>query len=405
METNREARTFPSGIRIFREGDLGDCAYIIKRGRVRICADRGGREVVLAEICAGDVFGEVALIDAGPRSAHAIALEDTEVLEIRRSSLSRTLDEADPLVPLMLQVLADRFREAQGRVGVAEGEPPPSTPSSTALEELRRSAFERIWQEEALRQALKAEEFELHYQPIVSLVTGVIAGFEALIRWRSPQLGLLSPDQFIPLAEGTGLIVEIGDWVLREAIGTHAGFVEQYSQAFPHEPLPYMSVNLSPAQLRSPAGFRLITEALSSGTIDPALVRLELTETLLVSDPESAKTLLEEIKALGVSLAMDDFGIGYSSLSYLCQFPFDTLKIDRSFVHDMMRREDSLRIVRSIVAMAHELELSVVAEGIEQEEQSTLLCEFGCEYGQGYLFAKPGPREETEDLLRSKASW
>jgi len=405
MERQHESRTYPAGAPIFREGDHGDRAYLLTRGRVKIATRRGGADRTLAEMSAGDVFGEVALIDAGPRSADAVALEDTDLVEIRRSSLATTLGDTDPLVPLMLRVLAERFREAQGRVGTPEGEPPPALPHGGAFEELRRCAAERVELEESLRQALERQELELHYQPIVSLASGVLAGFEALVRWRSPDLGLVSPEQFVPLAERTGLIDPIGNWVLQESMRTHAGWLDLFRLAFPHEPLPYMGVNVSPAQITSEAGRALLTNTLRSGGLDPRLVRLELTETLLVSEPELVGRVLRDLKNLGVSLAIDDFGTGYSSLRTLCDFPFDALKIDRSFVDPMPRCEDSQRVVRSIIAMARELQLTVVAEGIETDEQNELLAEFGCGYGQGYRFAKPAPAEEIEQLLRSRTTW
>ncbi|MGI9431237.1 MAG: EAL domain-containing protein [Myxococcota bacterium] len=405
MERQRESRSYPIGASIFREGDHGDRAFLITRGRVKIATSRGGTERTLAEMTAGDVFGEVALIDAGPRSADAVALEDTDLLEIRQSSLANTLGDTDPLVPLMLRVLTERFREAQSRVGTPEGELPQEVPHGSAFEELRRCAAERVELEEALRRALEMGELELHYQPIVSLASGVLAGFEALVRWRSPHLGLVSPEQFVPLAERTGLIDPIGNWVLEESMRTHASWLDDFRQAFPHEPLPYMGVNVSPAQITSETGRALLTNTLRSGALDPRLVRLELTESLLVSEPELVGRILRDLKGLGVSLAIDDFGTGYSSLRTLCDFPFDALKIDRSFVDPMAQCEDSRRIVRSIIAMARELQLAVVAEGIETEEQAELLTGFGCGFGQGYRFSKPAPRAEIDDLLRSRATW
>ena len=259
--------------------------------------------------------------------------------------------------------------------------------------------------EDALRGAIAAGELELHYQPIVSLASGMLAGFEALVRWRSPTLGLVSPGEFVQLAERTGLIGELGAFVLSEAMRTHASWLADFRGAFPHEPLPYMGVNVSPAQLRTDAARALLVDALRSGPVDPGLVRLELTESLLVADPGLAKELLTELRRLGVSLAIDDFGTGYSSLRALCDFPFDTLKIDKSFVDGIPDDEDSVRVIRSVAALARELQMTVVAEGVEGEAQAERLAELGCGYGQGYLFAKPAPRAETLELLRSGTTW
>jgi EAL domain-containing protein (putative c-di-GMP-specific phosphodiesterase class I) len=399
------SRTFAAGAWIFREGEHGGSAYLVTRGRVKIATRRGGAERTLAEMGPGDVFGEVALIDAGPRSADAVALADTDLVEIRSESLATTLRDGDPLVPLILRVLAERFREAQGRVGAPGGEPPRALPPGSAFEALRRCALERVRHEDALRAAIAAGELELHYQPIVSLASGMLAGFEALVRWRSPSHGLVSPSEFVQLAERTGLIGELGAFVLSEAMRTHASWLADFRRAFPNEPLPYMGVNVSPAQLRTDAARALLVEALRSGSVEPGLVRLELTESLLVADPGLAKELLTELKSLGVSLAIDDFGTGYSSLRALCDFPFDTLKIDKSFVDGIPEDEDSVRVVRSVAALARELRMTVVAEGIEDDVQAERLAELGCRYGQGYRFAKPAPRAETLELLRSATTW
>ena len=405
MPSPPEPRSHAAGATIFREGEHGDRAYLITRGRVRISARRGGEELTLAEMTAGDVFGEVALVDAGPRSADAVALEDTALLEIRRSSLGATLGDSDPLVPLMLRVLAERFREAQGRVGRPAAESAPERAAQGAFEALRRCAIERVRQEEALRRALDARELEVHFQPIVSLASGILAGFEALVRWRSPRHGLVPPDEFVPLAERTGLIGPIGTWVLETALRAHAGWLDAFAAAFPHEPLPSMSVNVSPAQITTDVECAALVDTLRSSALDPRLVRIELTESSMVSEPERVLELLQELQRCGVSLAIDDFGTGYSSLRTLCDFPFDTLKIDQSFVRGVPHCTDSVRVVRSIAAMARELGLKVVAEGVETEEQSELLARFGCELGQGYRFAKPASHAEVEALLRARTTW
>jgi EAL domain-containing protein (putative c-di-GMP-specific phosphodiesterase class I) len=405
VERANRSRTHPAGTCIFREGEHGESAFLVIRGRVKIATRRGGAERTLAEMGVGDVFGEVALVDSGPRSADAVALEDTDLVEIRGASLAAGLEGGDPLVPLVLRVLAERFREAQGRVGTAGGEAPPALPQGSAFEALRECALERVRQEDALRGALAAGELEVHYQPIVSLASGILAGFEALVRWRSPTLGFVSPSQFVPLAERTGLIAELGAFVLDEAMRTHAGWLGAFREAFPHEPLPYMGVNVSPAQLRTDSGRALLLDALRSAPLEPALVRLELTESLVVADPGCVKALLQELRGLGVSLAIDDFGTGYSSLRTLCDLPFDTLKIDKSFVDGIPDHEDAARVIRSIAALARELGMTVVAEGVENEAQAERLAELGCGYGQGYHFGKPASRAETLELLRSAATW
>ena len=308
-------------------------------------------------------------------------------------------------MPLILRVLAERFREAQGRVGAPGGEPPRALPPGSAFEALRRCALERVQHEDALRGAIAAGELELHYQPIVSLASGMLAGFEALVRWRSPSLGLVSPSAFVQLAERTGLIGELGAFVLSEAMRTHASWLADFRGAFPHEPLPYMGVNVSPAQLRTDAARALLVDALRSGAVEPGLVRLELTESLLVADPGLAKELLTELRRLGVSLAIDDFGTGYSSLRTSSRFPFRHAE-DRQFVRqrDPEDEDGEALTVRSSRWRAS-CSMKVVAEGVESDAQAECLAELGCGFGQGYRFAKPAPRAEMLELLRSATTW
>ncbi|MEH1963549.1 MAG: amino acid permease [Nostoc sp.] len=250
--------------------------------------------------------------------------------------------------------------------------------------------------ETALRNVLlKQEEFRLDYQPIISLTTGKIIGFEALIRWDHPKRGLISPQDFIPLAEESGMIVSIGQWVLYEACRQMHTWHKQFPTS---EPLT-ISVNFSGKQITQPDAFKKVQYILQKTGLQPSSLKLEITESLLMDNFELATTVLYQLTALNVELHMDDFGTGYSSLSYLHHLPIKTLKIDRSFVSNIGSQGENLKIIRAIVTLAHNLNMSVTAEGIETVEQLAQLKALQCDYGQGYFFLPPMQSAEVEILL------
>ena len=245
-----------------------------------------------------------------------------------------------------------------------------------------------------LRGALIRNEFEIHYQPVMDLARDDVRGFEALLRWRHPQKGLLLPGDFIPLAEEIGFIVPLGEWVLREACRVAASWPDDLEVA----------VNLSPVQFGTPGLVQVVIAALASSGLDPARLELEITETTLLQDSEQTLSTLFQLRELGVRIAMDDFGTGYSSLSYLQSFPFDKIKIDRSFISDIADGTGSLNIVRAVAAMAKGLGMSTTAEGVETMEQLQAVRSEGCGMVQGYLFSKPLPVSEIERLLPFRPS-
>ncbi|HAN73141.1 MAG TPA: GGDEF domain-containing response regulator, partial [Planktothrix sp. UBA8402] len=254
---------------------------------------------------------------------------------------------------------------------------------------------ERIDLEVALRYALEREEFELYYQPQVSLKTGNIIGAEALIRWKHPQKGMISPIKFIPIAEETGLIEPIGEWVLSQAC--------QHSKAWRSQGLGNLrvAVNLSGRQFQTPNLCQKLMEILLSTGCEPDYLELELTESLLIRDPELSIPQLQALKALGVTIAIDDFGTGYSSLNYLQKFPFDVLKIDQSFVRNLHTNKINAAITQSLISMAHLLNLKVIAEGVETQEELNILQGFQCDEIQGYLFSRPLNLEDFQTLVKS----
>lgn len=254
--------------------------------------------------------------------------------------------------------------------------------------------------ENDLRLAMEREEFRLHYQPIVELATRDVVAFEALLRWLHPRRGLVSPADFIPVAEETGLIVGIGSWVLDEACRQ----MREWAAEFVERPGLSVSVNLSSKQLANLGLGDHVTRALEATSLEASRLKLEITESVLVEDSQTTARLLGQFKQMGIEVLIDDFGTGYSSLSYLHSFPVDTLKIDRSFIAKMTADDRKNReIVRSTISLAHNLGLRVVAEGVETEEQAQLLTDFGCDFAQGWYFSKPVEAERVPELLASPA--
>ncbi|WP_282109883.1 EAL domain-containing protein [Shewanella algicola] len=251
----------------------------------------------------------------------------------------------------------------------------------------------RLQLEEQLRNALRNNELEVYFQPLVDIRNRSIIGAEALLRWHNPELGNVTPDEFIPIAEQTGLIISIGQFVLESAFSAAYHWQIYYNRQFK------IAINVSPKQFRENKFVDILTTLLSQYDIQPCSVELEITEGVLLSGDQIINSNLTAINDIGVSISMDDFGTGYSSLSYLRSYPFDTLKVDKSFINDITVDPGDLELVGAAIAMGHGLNLKVVAEGIETEEQYQLLNALKCDYGQGYLFSKPLPKAEFEALL------
>jgi len=266
---------------------------------------------------------------------------------------------------------------------------------------MRDRAIERMETEHALHRAVELRQLRVHYQPIVDLTSGAVAGAEALVRWQHPALGLLPPDRFIPLAEEMGLIVEIGEWVLQQACWQ----VRRWEHALGLPPGFAVNVNLSAAQLSRPRLPKGVQAAIESARIDPGRITLEITESALMEDPETAIATLRDLKALGVSLCVDDFGTGYSSLSYLKRLPIDALKVDRAFVAGIDVDQEDRAIAEAVVALAHTLGLAAIAEGVETDAQLEQVRKLGCDGAQGFQLSGPLSCAEATELLRRRPTW
>jgi diguanylate cyclase (GGDEF)-like protein len=265
--------------------------------------------------------------------------------------------------------------------------------------EMRSRAFEALQLETDLRRALEREELELHYQPIVELSTGKATGYEALLRWKHPSRGTVSPGTFIPIAEETGLIVPIGEWVIAEACRQLA----EWGREEPDSGLFNVSVNLSRLQIQDPGLAQCVAQILESTGVSAERLKLEITESMLMQDSEQTTDTLHQLRELGVGMSLDDFGTGYSSLSCLHRIPIETIKIDRSFVSNMGQDRESTEIVNTIVTLADRLGKRVIAEGIETTSQLEHLIDLGCEFGQGFLFAAPVPSEQA--IAYARGCW
>jgi len=372
---------------IFQQDSLDQVAFLIESGRVEISTQTASGKVVIAVLSVGEVFGELALISQQPRTATATAFEDTLLEVITPQRLKQMIDDADPLLSSLLKGSLGRFIWTQ-RYMLKH------TTSKSAVS-LQKQAQTEVETEAEIAQSILNNEFIMYYQPIIAINDHKIAGFEALIRWQHPEQGLLSPAGFIELAEQTGQILNLGLFALQQALAD----LEKL-QMLTDDPL-FMAVNLSGRQLLHPEAVQALRQAIAASAIPNERIKLEITESLLVDDPAFATLVLNHLKADGIQLAIDDFGTGYSCLSYLHLYPLDTLKVDRSFVSNMLQDERRMRVVKAIVGLARDLQMNIVAEGVETAAERDAVIALGCDYIQGYLMAKPMGLANALALLQS----
>lgn len=368
---------------IFKEGDEGDGAYLIEEGLIEISVIVDGQELQVNKIGKNELFGEVALIDHQPRTATAKALEKTVLIAIQRTLVNELLDKTDPIVRHLLLVILERYRVKRGQPQDA-AKTTRLTDITTQRNSLRGEATHKLTLANDISRALVKDEFELYYQPICALDSYQIAGYEALIRWRHPTQGQVQPLDFLWLAEQTGQIREVGLWTLERACWDWPVLRKTTNSE-----LPFVSVNMSPSQLTGERFVEDVKSITSRYDMPPKELKLELTETVIINNPELALKLLMQLTELGSTLAIDDFGTGHSSLETLNRYPIGTMKIDRYFTSSMLSSVQSKEIVSSSVHLAHSLGMNVVAEGIETEDVRRKLLELGCNYGQGWLFGRP----------------
>jgi EAL domain-containing protein (putative c-di-GMP-specific phosphodiesterase class I) len=418
---------------LFEEGDVGECAYIIESGSVELSIDKGGRILVIATLGEGEVLGEMAIIDKRPRTATARALEETKTIAIPLEYIEQKIEAADPTVRLFLRLVMERYRDIHARLShVLESMSPSHAKASeedidsptgeirnimsqymdmqkritsalslstfkarkSALgEETIKSTRRLVTEEKNLKAALENDEFCVHYQPIVELQSGNTVGCEALVRWNHPSGKLVLPNHFIERAETSGLIIDLGYWIAERACQFQSRLNSQFEQ-----PL-FVTINLSGKQFDDSGLIRSLADIMDrTGAINEQ-IKFEITESLLLENPEIAGKALFKLKETRAKLAIDDFGTGYSSFSYLHRYPFDTMKIDGSFVRAMLRNKKSNEITKSLVNLSHDLGMNVVAEGIRSSGEAELLRDYHTEYGQGFYFSKAVAEEAFIKLL------
>lgn len=382
LTDNRFLRRVEAGEWIFREGDPGDCAFVIESGTVAITYEHDGVAETIAQLGPGELFGEMALIDGRSRSASARAATDLRLRTVTFEHLNDRIGAADPMLRLLLKVMLSRYRDF-----LTPGSRRPMAPDDSD----RAAMLGRLEMEQDLALALDRGEFQLLYQPIIKLDDLSTGGYEALLRWVSPERGYVSPADFVPAAEASGLIVPIGRWILREACAALARMAPQGDI--------FMNINLSGRQLMGAGPGADVAAALRASGLPARRIKLEVTESLLMQDFEAAIRMLVDLRDSGFRIAIDDFGTGYSSLSYLHRLPVDTLKIDRSFIDRIVEDEPSRKILAALGSLAQRLGMNVVAEGVETAAQVHALRQMGFEYAQGYYFSRMVPEAEATELL------
>lgn len=375
----------PADSTVFSFGEAGDSAFVIEKGSVEVLAADGHR---LATLMVGALFGEVALLDQQVRTATVRTLEPTSLFRIERDHVSELLKRADPVVRHLLTLLLERFRSAYPGANAVV----PRAPAD------QDAALRTLMLTRDLDHALTHGQLELFYQPLIGFADRNLVGFEALVRWRHPELGMIMPMEFIGLAERTGLIHRLGYWVLHQAIADWGGLrlLCQTPDGLP----PFVSVNLSAAELSDPHIVDTIRKALSDRGMVPRELKIELTETVIIEDRATVGKILEKLSALGIAIALDDFGTGYAGLDYLKTLPIACLKIDKTFVQEMGSSLRSFEIVQSSINLAWALGLTTIAEGIEDEDTACRLGELGCTVAQGYYFARPMPAQDVPGWLK-----
>lgn len=377
-----DRRRFTAGDLIFQKGEPGDCAYLIESGQVEISDPDSG--CVLARIGEGELIGEIALIDRHPRTASARAVQSTVLIEVKRERVEQLLQDTDPIIRHLLNVVLRRFRNI--RSTGAGSALLISEPAIASADLLQVTAAQKLTLLQDMSHALAVSQFVLHYQPIYRLCDRSLAGFEALIRWNHPTLGLVPPMAFLGLAEETGLIKKIGLWVLEQACGDWPQL-----RTLTRSDNPFVSVNVSARQL---ADGQFATDAMRiqrAHQMPAAELKLELTESSLIKSPAQAQEQLGQLIDLGNSIALDDYGTGFSTLENLQNYRFHTIKLDQRFIREMLNSSLSFQIVMSSIDLIRSLQMDAVAEGIESADLARVLTELGCQYGQGYLFGRPKP--------------
>jgi EAL domain-containing protein (putative c-di-GMP-specific phosphodiesterase class I)/CRP-like cAMP-binding protein len=375
---------------VFHSGDPGDSAYVIEEGCVEVLTGAGGNPRRLAVLAQGAMFGEMALLDGLPRSATVRTVVPTNLIRIDRSHVEELLLRADPVIQYLMRLLLARLRNSNDFVQQPDKQVDLSArmeEEADAVHDLQMAAVRTLTLVQDLSEAIERGQLEVHYQPLLSFGGLRPIGFEALVRWRHPQLGMVTPVEFIPLAEKTGLIHRLGHWVMQRATADWMD-LRGFCVADPGQ-RPFIAVNLSAPELSSEGIVDAIEQCVADCGMDAAELRIELTESILINNMDVVSIVLQRLRAIGAGVALDDFGTGYAGLDYLQTLPFTCLKIDKVFVQQLNTSDRSFHIVQSALELARSLGLTTVAEGIEDTAIGQRLADMGCTYAQGYCYGKP----------------
>ncbi|MBF0471794.1 MAG: EAL domain-containing protein [Gammaproteobacteria bacterium] len=395
---------FRPGDTIFKKGDPGDVAYIVEYGQLSVVINE--REI--NSLGPGDTVGEMAIIDSQPRSATVTAATESSLLVISRDYFEEKIAASDPILKHFIQVLLCRIRYAERRALLPQAEE-----LKLGREISKGDAYHRSQQEvialltlnRELQEGLKRKEFELFYQPIVRIGDGCLSGFEALIRWKHPHRGQLNPFSFINASEEAGMIIPMGNWVFETACEALHHFHQLKNSKGEKQDQLSMSVNLSYRQFFDNRLVETIDYCIARFRLPPQRITAELTESLFIDNPDSAATFLAQLRKRGIKIAVDDFGTGYASLTYLERFSPEVLKIDQSFIKPMGENIQAAAIVEALIQMAHKLNIQIIAEGVEGPEITQTLNQMGSIYAQGYFFSKPLGFDDACALIRSGHRW
>lgn len=403
-------RLFNAGELIFSEGSQGDCAYIIESGRVEIFVEADSHPISLKILGAGDIFGEMAVIDASPRSASARALDDCCCMVVSSSQIFERIQSSDAVVKLLIGMLLHRAREYNLHLK-SNAEAVFSLPflrklsEETSFEDQQRlQVIEKMRMESEFQKAISNNELIPYYQPLVDLKTETIVGFELLMRWESPKWGMVSPDLFINLAEETSLIIPTGFWALEKACAHLQSFQQAFSAVYTTAKPLFISVNVSVKQFQHPDFFTMLMKIMGRHSVSPAQIKLEVTERIFLEGAE-AIAAIQRCREAGFSISLDDFGTGFSSLNYIARCEVDSLKIDQSFVRQMFSNGKTPVLMQAIIDLTKGLHMPSFAEGIETRDQLNALRNLGCDIGQGFLFGKPMPFEAALTFLVAPPVW
>lgn len=397
-------RTFGEGELIFAEGDAPDVAYLIESGRVEVWTCQNGQKLTLSYLDAGEILGEMAVIDRAPRSASAQALSEVHVTEIRADQLRQRLDEADPVLRALLVGLLSRYRRGMraARVGADAQDSPVLDPNTfvESSDQQRRMADKIRLERELLSALERDDELRVVFQPIYDLRERRIAGFEALVRWDHPTRGPVSPLEFIGLAEETSLIVPVGHYALRRA----CELLAQMDLALNGTIQPWIAVNISGRQSIVPDFADLLAATAQAHGLSPGRLKAEITESLALDYPRVTQ-LIARCRHHGIGVSLDDFGTGYSGLGHLHRLDFDAIKLDQSFIKPLPADRKAAAMVSGICDLLHGLGSEMVAEGVETHEQAQALRACGVRYLQGWLVGRPLDPGVYVDMLLNPPQW